>query len=77
MSKAQPGGYEFNYELNRIRNAVQLINNHLLKILNEHPGPAAIIALAGQMATQLPIILDAAQNIEKIGKQAKNKRTEQ
>lgn len=77
MSKAQPGGYEFNYELTRIRNAVQIINNNLLEILNRHPGPNTIIALAGQTATQLPIILDALHNIEKIGKQAKKQRTDQ
>ena len=77
MSRAQPGGYEFNYELTRIRNAVKSINDNLLKILNEHPGPNTIIALAGQIATQLPVILDALQNIEKIGKQAKKQRTEQ
>jgi hypothetical protein len=76
MSRAQPGGYEFNYELSRIRTAVKLINDYILEIF-KHPGPSTIIALAGQIAAQLPIILDASQNIEKIGKQAKRERTDQ
>ncbi len=75
MSRPQPGGYEFNYELTRIRNAARAINDGLSKLLN-NPGPQTIVALVAQMALQIPIILDAAQNIEKIGKQAKKERTE-
>jgi len=77
MSKSQMGGYEWNYELTRIRNAVQIIQADLSKILNDAPGPQTIIALVGHMAVQLPIILDAVHNIEKIGKQAKNDRTKE
>jgi hypothetical protein len=77
MSKAQPGGYEFNQEVTRIRNATKIINENLLKILEKNPGPQTILALIAQAALQLPIILDAAQKIEKIGKQAKKQRTEQ
>ena len=75
MSRAQPGGYDFNYELTRIRNAARTISDGLSKLLN-NPGPQTIVALVAQMALQIPIILDAAQNIEKIGKQAKKERTE-
>lgn len=76
MSKAQPGGYDFNQELVRIRNAAKAINESLSKILNNNPGPQTIVALIAQAAVQIPIILDAIQNIEKIGKQAKKQRTE-
>lgn len=76
MSRSQPGGYEFNYQLTRIRNAVQVINEGLSKLLS-NPGPNTIVALVGQMALQLPIILDAAQNIEQIGRQSKNDRTKE
>jgi len=75
MSKPAPGGYDFNYELNRIRTAANTIRDSLTKILNNNPGPQTIIALVAQMALQIPIILDAASNIEKIGKEAKTKRT--
>jgi hypothetical protein len=77
MSKTQPGGYEFNYELVRIRNAAKSINESLSKILHTNPGPQTIVALIAQAAVQIPIILDAISNIEKIGKQAKKERTDQ
>jgi hypothetical protein len=77
MSRSQLGGYEFNYELTRIRNAVTAISDDLAKILNNNPGPQTIIALVGHMAVQLPIILDAVHKLEQIGKQTKNDRTKE
>ncbi len=77
MSRSQAGGYQWHNELTRIRNAVQVINDDLSKILNDYPGPQTIIALVGHMAVQLPIILNAVNNIEKIGKQTKNDRTKE
>jgi len=75
MSKTQIGGYEFNQELVRIRNAANTIRESLSKILEGNPGPQTILALIAQTALQIPIILNAVSNIEKIGKDAKTKRT--
>jgi len=75
MSKAQIGGYEFNQELVRIRNAANNIRESLSKILEGNPGPQTIIALIAQAALQIPIILNAVTNIEKIGKETKKDRT--
>ena len=75
MSKAQIGGYEFNQELVRIRNAADTIRESLSKILEGNPGPQTIIALIARAALQIPIILSAVANIEKIGKETKKDRT--
>jgi len=76
MSKAQVGGYEFNYELNRIRNASDIIRDKLTKIIEGNPGPQTVIALAATMALQITIILDALLKLEKIGKEVKKDRTQ-
>lgn len=75
MSKPQTGGYEFNQELVRIRNAANTIRESLSKILENNPGPQTILALIAQAALQIPIILNAVANIEKIGKDTKKSRT--
>jgi len=76
MTKTQTGGYEFNQELVRIRNAANTIRESLSKILEGNPGPQTILALIAQAALQIPIILNAVANIEKIGKQTKKDRTQ-
>lgn len=75
MSKAQTGGYEFNQEVVRIRNAANNIRDSLSKILEGNPGPQTILALIAQAALQIPIILNAVANIDKIGKETKKDRT--
>lgn len=69
------GGYEFNYELNRIRTAADNIRNALSKIVDGNPGPQTIFALIAQAALQITTILDAITKIEKIGKDTKKNRT--
>ena len=75
MTRAQVGGYEFNYQLNRIRNSANSIRDSLSKIMEGNPGPQTIIALAGSMALQITVILDAITQIEKIGRNTKKDRT--
>lgn len=75
MRTAEIGGYEFNAELVRIRNAANTIRDALSKIVEGNPGPQTIIALIAQAALQIAIILDAVTNIEKFGKKAKKERT--
>lgn len=75
MSKQQVGGYEFNYELSRIRTATDTIRDKLTKIIEGNPGPQTIIALAAIMALQIGIILDALLKLETIGKETKKDRT--
>lgn len=77
MSKAQTGGYEFNYQISRIRNAANTIREALSRIVDENPGPQTIWALIAKSAVQIGIILDAVTEIEKIGKETKKGRTEQ
>ena len=75
MSKAQIGGYEFNAELARIRNAANTMRDALTKLLEGNPGPQTIAALVARMALQISIIFDAIGNIQKIGNNAKKDRT--
>lgn len=77
MSKAQVGGYEFNQEITRIRNAANKIREALTTIIEGNPGPQTIIALAAQMALQITIILDANSKLKEIGKDTKKDRTGQ
>ena len=76
MSKTQVGGYEFNYELTRIRNAANTIRDALSRIIEENPGPQTIYALIAKSAVQIGIILDAISKIEEIGKRQKKQRTQ-
>lgn len=75
MSKPQPGGYEFNFELNRLQSAANNINASLIALLENNMGPQATLAHVAKMATQIGIILDAIGKIGKIGEQAKTDRT--
>jgi len=75
MSKAQVGGYEFNNECNRIRQAANIIRDALQKVIEGNNGPQSIIAYVAKMAVQIGIILDAIGNIEEIGRQTRDQRT--
>jgi hypothetical protein len=75
MSKTQVGGYEFNYELTRIRNAADTIRGSLSKIIEGNPGPQTIIAHCATMALQITTILDATLKLTEIGKKVKKERT--
>jgi hypothetical protein len=75
MSRRQLGGYEFNAELVRIRNAANDILNSLENMLTGNLGTQVIVAHAAKMIRQIGIILDAIGNIEDFGEQAKIERT--
>jgi hypothetical protein len=77
MSKARIGGYGYNQELTRIRNAANAIQDALRTIFEGNPGPQTIIALAGRIAFQITIILDATAKLKDIGQEAKKERTDQ
>lgn len=77
MPKPQVGGYEFNQEITRIRNAADEINRSLNLILTTNPGLQTIYAHMALIAVQVGTILNAATNLERIGRNAKNGRTEQ
>lgn len=77
MSKQRIGGYGFNQELVRIRNAANAIRDAVSTILEGAPGPQTIIALAAKIALQITIILDATAKLKEIGKEAKEQRTDQ
>jgi len=76
MSRKRSGGYLFNQELARIRNATTTIQDLLNIIFEGKAGPNSIIAIAGQIARQNMIILDANQKLKAIGQEAKKERTE-
>lgn len=74
MTKKRLGGYEFNYEITRIRNATAAIGEALTKILENNPGPQTLYMLVARMAVENSNIVNALTNIEQIGQDAKNKR---
>jgi len=75
MTKQQIGGYEFNFECNRIRQSAVSIGETLLKIVEGNPGPQTLYAMLLKMAVQNQTITDAITKIEKIGANQKEKRT--
>lgn len=75
MTKPQIGGYEFNYECNRIRQAAASNSETILKIVEGNPGPQTLYAMLLRVAVQNQIITDAIDKVEKIGASAKDKRT--
>lgn len=75
MTQKQIGGYEFNYEVNRIRNSSANIGAALLKIVENNPGPQTLYALVAKMAVENSTITNALTNIEKIGAQDKKRKT--
>ena len=77
MSKRRSGGYRFNQELVRIRNAANATQELLDLIFEGKAGPSSIIAIAGQIARQITIILDANSKLKEIGQEAKRERTDQ
>lgn len=75
MTKQQIGGYEFNFECNRIRQSAAAIAESLLKIAEGNPGPQTLYAMLLKMAVQNQTITDAITKIENIGANQKEKRT--
>lgn len=75
MTQKQVGGYEFKYEINRIRQSAASISESLLKIIETNPGPQTLYALVAKMAVHNQIITDAVTKVEKIGANAKDDRT--
>lgn len=75
MSRPQLGGYEFNYELNRLQIAANEINASIGALLKNNMGPQSVLAHVANMAHQIGIILDAIAKIKTIGEQAKTDRT--
>ncbi len=77
MSKPEVGGYEFNQEVNHIRNAANEINESLNAILKGSLGLQTIYAHMALIAVQVGIILNAATNLERIGRNTKKERTQE
>ena len=75
MTKQQIGGYEFNYECNRIRQAAASNSETILKIVEGNPGPQTLYAMLLKVAVQNQIIADAINKVEQIGAQTKKART--
>lgn len=75
MTKQQIGGYEFNFECNRIRQSAASNNETLLKIVEGNPGPQTLYAMLLKVAVQNQIIADAIGKIQDIGANAKDQRT--
>lgn len=74
MTDKQIGGYEFNSECVRIKNASNAIRNALNQIIETNPGPQTLYMLVAKMAVQVSTITDAVNIIEDIGKDAKDTR---
>ena len=75
MTHKQIGGYEFQYEINRIRQSSTAIGEALLKIIEHNPGPQTLYALVAKMAVENSFIVDALTKVESIGANQKEKRT--
>lgn len=74
MTQKQIGGYEFNYQVARIRNSSASIGEALLKIIENNPGPQTLYALVAKMAVENSTISNAINDIEKIGAQDKKRK---
>ena len=77
MSKPRVGGYGYNQELVRIRNAANAIQELLTIIFEGSPGPQTILAIAAKIMLQITVILNATAKLKEIGNEAKKERTEQ
>ena len=77
MSKQRVGGYGYNQELVRIRNAANTIQELLTIIFEESPRPQTILAIAAKIMLQITIILNATAKLKEIGNEAKKERTDQ
>lgn len=72
MSERRIGGYEWNAELNNIRNAANDILQSLQEMLSGNLGPQTILAHAAKMMTNVGKILNAVTKLEEFGDQAKD-----
>lgn len=71
------GGTKYHTETIRIRNAANEAREALSKLLEGNVGPLTANALVAKAALQLGIIIDAAANLQSIGKEAKKERTKE
>ena len=76
MSKRQIGGYGYNEEIVRIRNAANSIAESLTNLLAGNLGQQTVLAHAANMIRQVGIILNAAGKLDEFGDQARNERTD-
>lgn len=71
MSKRAVGGYAFNAEVTRVRNASRAAREALRRILDEKPGPQTQSLLLARAALALGEIEQAAGEIENITRNLK------
>jgi len=76
MSKKQIGGYGYNEEKARIRNAANSIAESLQSLLAGNLGSQTVLAHAANMIMQVGIILNAVSKLDEFGEQARNERTD-
>jgi len=68
VTKRKLGGYAFNYEITRARQACRGIRRSLKRIIDEKPGPQASAVLLTRAALSLGDIEEAIAELERIGK---------
>lgn len=71
MSKRAVGGYAFNAEVNRARNANRSAREALRRIIEEKPGPQTLSLLIAKAALALGEIDQAVGEIEQIARELK------
>lgn len=75
MTDQSVGGKRFKDETLRIRRSANIANEALYKLMEGTPGPQTTAALVAQLAVQLGIIIDAAANLQSIGREEKRNRS--
>lgn len=75
MTQRQLGGYEFDFECNRIESSSDVLRQALTQMLDADPGTKTHYMLVAKMAVQVSTITDAINNIKAIGENAKRNRT--
>lgn len=76
MSKKQIGGYGYNEEIVRIRNAANSIAESLQNLLAGNLGSQTVLAHAANMIRQVGTILNAVSKLDEYGEQVRNERTD-
>jgi predicted Zn-dependent protease len=71
MSRRSVGGYAFNAEVNKVRNASRSAREALRRIIEDKPGPQTLSLLIAKAALALGEIEQAAGEIENITRNSK------
>ncbi len=68
MSKREVGGYAFNYEVTRARNAARKAREVLRRLLDEKPGPQTSAMLIASATMALADAEEALNTIDQIAR---------